>query len=243
MIERNTTIPCRKKEIFTTAADNQTTVTIHVLQGERELAKYNRSLGKFNLEGIPPAPRGVPQIEVTFDIDADGILHVSAKDLATGKEQKIRIEASSGLTEEEIKRMQEEAKKYEEEDKRMRKIIDLRNQLDGLIYNVEKMLRESGEKISPSLKSELNSAIEEGKKKMDSDNESELQAIIDKITQLSHRVAEELYKNASKEGGTTSTSSGQTDQKVYNTSQSKDKSSKENDEVIDAEFEVEDDNK
>ncbi|MGB9808406.1 MAG: molecular chaperone DnaK, partial [Thermosulfidibacteraceae bacterium] len=150
LIPRNTTIPCRKSEIFTTAADNQTSVEIHVLQGERPLAKDNRTLARFHLDGIPPAPRGVPKIEVTFDIDANGILHVSAKDLATGREQKVTITASSGLTEEEIQRMVKEAEMYAEEDRRRKEEIELRNQLDGITYSLEKLIRENREKIPVS---------------------------------------------------------------------------------------------
>ncbi|HID93725.1 MAG TPA: molecular chaperone DnaK, partial [bacterium (Candidatus Stahlbacteria)] len=166
MIPRNTTIPTRKTNIFTTAADNQTAVTIHVLQGERPMAADNRTLGKFDLVGIPPAPRGVPQIEVAFDIDADGILHVSAKDKATGKEQSIRITAKSGLTEEEVERMVKEAKEHEEEDKRKKELIETRNQADNLIYTIEKNLKDFGDKISPDDKKNIENALEKLRKEM-----------------------------------------------------------------------------
>ncbi len=238
MIEKNTTIPCRKKEIFTTAQDNQNAVTVHVLQGEREMAQYNRSLGRFNLEGIPPAPRGVPQIEVTFDIDADGILHVSAKDLASGKEQKIRIESASRMSDEEIEKMVKDAKAHEEEDKKMRELIDLRNQLDGLIFSTEKTLRENADKIQGDMKSEIEQAVSEAREKLESKDASVLKEAIEKLNQATHKVAEQLYKTT--EAG--SEGAGQTDQKAYNT-QSDDSASTESgkEDVIDAEYEVEDD--
>ena len=147
LIEKNTTIPTKKSQVFSTAADNQTAVTIHVLQGEREFAEHNKSLGRFDLVGIPPAPRGVPQVEVTFDIDANGIVHVGAKDLGTGKEQSIRITASSGLSEDEIKRMQKEAEAHQAEDEKRKQLVNARNTLDGLIYTIEKTVKENGEKI------------------------------------------------------------------------------------------------
>ncbi|RMD91080.1 MAG: molecular chaperone DnaK, partial [Calditrichaeota bacterium] len=159
LIERNTTIPVKKSEIFTTAADNQTSVEIHVLQGEREMAKDNRTLGKFILDGIPPAPRGVPQIEVTFDIDANGILHVSAKDKATGKEQSIRIEAATGLTKEEIDRMVKEAQEHAAEDKRRRELVDAKNVADQLVYQTEKNIKEMGDKLNADDKSKLEAAV------------------------------------------------------------------------------------
>lgn len=244
MIEKNTTIPCRKKEVFTTAADSQSAVTIHILQGEREMAQYNRSLGRFNLEGIPAAPRGVPQIEVTFDIDADGILHVSAKDLGTGKEQKIRIEASSGLSEDEIKRMSDEAKVHEEEDKKLRKLIDLRNQLDSMIYSTEKTMRENMDKIPEAIKTDLNQAIENGKSKLDSKDEKELQDAINQITELSHKIAEEMYKNVNAQQGPTEEGAGHSEQTGYNTQSNTSSGSADAEpEIVDAEYEVEDDKK
>lgn len=240
MIEKNTTIPCRKKEIYTTAQDNQNAVTIHVLQGEREMAQYNKSLGRFNLEGIPAAPRGVPQIEVTFDIDADGILHVSAKDLATGKEQKIRIEASSGLSDDEIDKMARDAEAHAEEDKKQRKLIDLRNQLDGLIYSTEKSLRENGDKMTDDVKNQLQSAVDDAKTKVDSKDEAILQGAIDKINEIAHKVAEEMYKNANPQGGA---DAGQSDQNGYNTQSgpsAQASSGAPEEEIVDAEYEVED---
>ena len=159
LIDRNTTIPTSKKEIFSTAADNQTTVDIHVLQGEREFARDNRTLGRFKLTGIPPAPRGMPQIEVTFDIDANGILNVSAKDLATGKQQSIEIKSSSGLSDEEIKKMTRDAEAHAEEDKKRREVVDLKNQADQLVYSTEKTLKEHGEKVSAETRGKIESAV------------------------------------------------------------------------------------
>ena len=164
MIPRNTTIPTRKTETFSTAADNQTSVEVHVLQGERPLARDNRTLGKFHLTGIPPAPRGMPQIEVTFDIDANGILNVTAKDMATQKDQKITITSTSGLSKEEVERMAKEAEAHSAEDKAKREEIEARNQLDSLVYSVEKMLREQGDKISGSERGDVENAIADAKK-------------------------------------------------------------------------------
>lgn len=189
LIPRNTTIPTRKSEIFTTAADNQTSVEIHVLQGERPLAKDNRTLARFILDGIPPAPRGVPKIEVTFDIDANGILHVSAKDLATGKEQKVTVTASSGLTEEEIERMVREAEAHAEEDRRKKEEIELRNQLDGLVYSVEKTLNENREKIPVSDIKEIEEAIADAKKVLEEKRGiDEIKRAIERVTQLRTRL-------------------------------------------------------
>ncbi|MEN2986045.1 MAG: molecular chaperone DnaK [Thermodesulfovibrionaceae bacterium] len=197
IIERNTTIPTRKSQIFTTAADNQTAVTIKVYQGEREMAADNKLLGVFELVGIPPAPRGVPQIEVTFDIDANGILHVSAKDLATNKEQSIRITASSGLNEEEIKRMIKEAEMYAEEDKRKRKLAETRNEADNLIYTVEKTLREAADRISEADKKAIEEALERCRRVKDTSNDiNEIKAAMDDLARASHRIAEELYRKA-----------------------------------------------
>ncbi len=210
LIERNTTIPTRKSQIFTTAADNQTAVEIHVLQGERPMAKDNVSLGRFQLVGIPPAPRGVPQIEVTFDIDADGILHVSAKDLATGKEQSIQIKASSGLSEEEIQRIIKEAELHAEEDRRKKELAEARNNADSLIYTTEKSLREVGDKIDEATKAEINRAIEELKKAMEGDDIEEIKRKTEALTQASHRLAEMMYAKATQQqqSGGTSTGTG-----------------------------------
>ncbi len=195
IIPRNTTIPTRKSEIFTTAEDNQTTVEIHVLQGERPMAAQNKSLGRFRLEGIPPAPRGVPQIEVTFDIDADGILHVSAKDLATGKQQSITIQASSGLTEEEIQRMIKEAEQYAEEDRKFKELAEARNQADTLIYTIEKTLRELGDKLTEDEKKNLNEAIDQLKKTMETAKEAqEIRDRVEKLNQVWYPIATRLYQ-------------------------------------------------
>jgi len=197
IIERNTTIPTKKSQIFTTAADNQTAVTIKVYQGEREMAADNKLLGVFELVGIPPAPRGIPQIEVTFDIDANGILHVSAKDLATGKEQSIRITASSGLTEEEIKKMVREAEAHAEEDRRKKQLAEARNEADNMIYTVEKTLRDMGDKVPAEDKKRIEEAIEKCRRIKDTSNDiNEIKSAIEELAQASHRIAEELYKKA-----------------------------------------------
>ncbi len=201
IIERNTTIPCRKSQIFSTAEDNQTAVSIHVLQGEREMARDNKTIGRFELVGIPPAPRGVPQIEVTFDIDANGILHVSAKDLATGKEQKIEIKASSGLTEDEIQRMVREAEAHAEEDRRKRELAEERNRLDGLVYSTEKSLKEFGDKIDPASRTSIESALAEAKEALKADDIGRIRSAFENLTQASHKLAEEMYKRTAAEGG------------------------------------------
>ena len=196
MIPRNTTIPTRKTETFSTAADNQTSVEVHVLQGERPLARDNRTLGKFQLTGIPPAPRGVPQIEVTFDIDANGILNVSAKDLATGKDQRIQITSSSGLSKEDVERMAREAEAHSAEDKEKREEIEARNQLDGLVYSVEKMLRENGDKISSSERGDVENAIADAKKALESNDKRQMDQARERLTQPSHKLAERMYQAA-----------------------------------------------
>ncbi len=197
LIERNTTIPVRKSEIFTTAADSQTSVEVHVLQGEREMAGANRTLGRFHLEGIPAAPRGIPKIEVTFDIDANGILHVNAKDTATAKEQKITITASTGLNKEEIDGMVKEAEVHASEDKKRKTVIEARNHLDSLVYNTEKTLRESREKIPGDLATEMEAAVAEAKESMKSEDETVLKQAAEKLGQHAHRLAEQMYKEAS----------------------------------------------
>jgi molecular chaperone DnaK len=196
MIPRNTTIPTRKTETFSTAADSQTSVEVHVLQGERPLAAQNRTLGKFHLTGIPPAPRGVPQIEVTFDIDANGILNVTAKDTATGKDQKITITSSSGLSKEEVERMAKEADAHSAEDKAQREAVDSKNQLDSMVYNVEKMLREQGDKISGSERGDVENAIADGKKALESNDKATMDKARETLTQASHKLAEQMYKAA-----------------------------------------------
>ncbi len=195
MIPRNTTIPTKKTETFSTAADNQTEVEVHVLQGERPMAAQNRTLGKFKLGGIPPAPRGVPQIEVTFDIDANGILNVTAKDNATGKDTRITITSSSGLSKEEVEKMAKEAEAHASEDKEQREQIEARNQLDGMVYNIEKMLKESGDKVPAADKGDVEAALAEAKKALEgSAPASQLKAAHEKLTQASHKLAEAMYK-------------------------------------------------
>ena len=195
MIQRNTTIPTKKTETFSTASDSQTEVEVHVLQGERPLAAQNRTLGKFKLGGLPPAPRGVPQIEVTFDIDANGILNVTAKDNATGKDTRITITSSSGLSKDEIEKMAKEAESHSAEDKEKREEIEARNHLDGLVYNIEKMLKDSGEKVQAADKTEVESALAESKKVLEGTPTSkELNDAHEKLTKASHKLAEVLYK-------------------------------------------------
>jgi molecular chaperone DnaK len=196
MIPRNTTIPTRKTETFSTAADNQTSVEVHVLQGERPMAAQNRTLGKFHLTGIPPAPRGVPQIEVTFDIDANGILNVTAKDMATQKDQKITITSSSGLSKEEVERMAKEAESHSAEDKTKREEIESRNQLDSMVYSVEKMLREHGDKISGSERGDVENAIADAKKALETGTKQAMDQAHGRLTQASHKLAEQMYKAA-----------------------------------------------
>ncbi|HOZ72840.1 MAG TPA: molecular chaperone DnaK, partial [Spirochaetales bacterium] len=196
LITRNTTIPCRKSQIFSTAADSQSTVSIHVLQGEREMATQNRTLGRFDLDGIPPAPRGVPQIEVTFDIDANGIVHVSAKDQGTGKEQKIRIEASSGLNDADIDKMVREAEAHAEEDKRERERAEARNEADTLIYSTEKSLKDYGDKVSAEERSAIEAAIAELKKAVEANEAELMKEKIEALKQASYKLAEQIYKQS-----------------------------------------------
>ncbi len=237
LIEKNTTIPTRKSQIFSTAADNQPAVSIHVLQGERDMAMDNKTLGRFELVGIPPAPRGLPQIEVTFDIDANGIVHVSAKDLGTGKEQSIKITASSGLTEEEIQKMVRDAEAHSEEDQKKRESAEARNNLDSLIYTTEKSLGEYGDKIDPSEKKAIEEAIETAKKAMESNEISTIKSASDNLTQTSHKLAEAMYARASQqaEGPQAETAQGQ---------ESAAETKEAEEEVVDADFEeVKDDQK
>ncbi|WP_339011251.1 molecular chaperone DnaK [Fusobacterium animalis] len=196
MIEKNTTIPVKKSQVYSTYSDNQTAVTINVLQGERSRAADNHSLGTFNLEGIPAAPRGVPQIEVTFDIDANGIVHVSAKDLGTGKENKITISGSSNLSKEDIERMTKEAEAHAEEDKKFQELVEARNRADQLISATEKTLKENPDKVSEGDKKNIEAAIEELKKVKDGDDKSAIDSAMEKLTQAANKFAEELYKNA-----------------------------------------------
>ncbi len=201
LIDRNTTIPTRKSEVFSTAADNQTSVEVHVLQGERDMARDNRTLGRFHLVGIPPAPRGVPQVEVTFDIDANGILNVSAKDRGTGKEQKITITASSGLAEEDIESMVQDAESHSEEDRERRKLVEQRNQLDQLVYATEKTFEDHKDKLGAAEIGELEGALEESKQALESDDLAKMESAAARLTQASHKLAEIMYKEQAAEAG------------------------------------------
>ena len=197
LIEKNTTIPTRKSQVFSTASDNQPAVSIHVMQGEREMADDNKTLGRFELVGIPPAPRGVPQVEVTFDIDGNGIVHVSAKDLGTGKEQSIQITASSGLSEDEIEQMVKDAEVHAEEDKKRKESVEVKNSLDSLVYATEKQVSELGESISADDKGAINTALEAAKKALEEDDLDAMNAASEELTKASHKLSEEMYKKAS----------------------------------------------
>ena len=231
LIERNTTIPTKKSQVFSTAADNQTTVEIHVLQGEREMAVDNKTIGRFHLDGIPPAPRGVPQVEVTFDIDANGILNVGAKDKATGKEQSIRIEASSGLSDAEVEKMVNDAKKHEGEDKAKRELIDCQNQAEQLIYQTEKNIEEHKEKIQKDDMKNLNNALEDLKKNKDSSNLESLKSSLENLNKAWSEVASKMYDASKNEEKNEDSPKNNTNDK------SKTKKKKE-DEIEDADFEV-----
>ena len=200
LIEKNTTIPTKKSQIFSTAADSQPAVSIHVLQGEREMAAGNKTLGRFELVGIPPAPRGVPQIEVTFDIDANGIVNVSAKDTATGKEQSIQITASSGLSKEEIDSLIKDAELHAEDDKKKKELVEARNSADALIYSTEKSMKDLGDKIDDATKGKVETAIEPLKKAMEGDDVAEIKRLSEELTQAAHKLAEAMYQQASQEG-------------------------------------------
>ena len=234
LINRNTTIPTHKNQVFSTAADNQPSVTIRVLQGERKMANDNRELGRFDLVGIPPAPRGVPQIDVSFDIDANGIVHVSAKDLGTGKEQKIRIESSSGLSEEEINRMVQDAEKHAEEDKKKKEEVEAKNNADHMIYQTEKLLKESGDKLQPSDKSEIESKVSALKSAIESNNTDNIKKATDELQASWSKASETLYKQGQQAGGQTEQQS-QANETTEDTGR-KDES------VVDADYEVVDDN-
>jgi molecular chaperone DnaK len=200
LIPRNTTIPTRKSEIFSTASDNQTSVEVHVLQGERSMARDNRTLGKFHLIGLPPAPRGVPQIEVTFDIDANGIVNVQAKDLGTGKEQKITITASSGLSKDEVQKMTKDAESHADEDKKRREEIELRNRADQAVYGAERMLKDTGDKLGSSDKAAIETAMDGVKKAIESSDPNAIQKALDALTAAQHKAAEALYKSQAAQG-------------------------------------------
>jgi len=199
LIEKNTTIPTKRSQIFSTAADSQPAVSIHVLQGEREMAAHNKTLGRFELVGIPPAPRGVPQIEVTFDIDANGIVHVSAKDLGTGKEQSIKITASSGLSEEEIEKLVKEAELHADEDRQMKELAEARNQADSMVYTTEKSLKELGEKVDPQTRANIESAISDLKAVIDSGDKQIIETKMNALTEASHKLAEQMYSRTAHE--------------------------------------------
>jgi molecular chaperone DnaK len=223
LIERNTTIPSKKSQVFSTAADNQSAVTIRVFQGEREMANDNKLLGQFDLVGIPAAPRGMPQIEVTFDIDANGIVHVSAKDLGTQKEQSIKITASSGLSKDEIDKMVKDAQSHTEDDKKRRRLAEARNQADNLIYQTEKNLTEHGDKIGEDDKTKIKDAIANVRKAMEGSEPEAVESAVQALTSASHKLAEEMYKKASSAssgpgqeagGGANGDAQGKTDEKV-----------------------------
>ena len=235
LIPRNTTIPTKKSEVFSTAEDNQTTVEIHVLQGERELASGNKTIGKFQLTGIPPAQRGTPQVEVTFDIDANGILHVTAKDKATGKEQKIRIEASSGLNENDIQKMVKDAEQHADEDKSRREEIDTRNRLDSLTYEVEKNAKEWSDKLSADLKSRLDGAVERARKALRADDMGEIRSAQEELSRVYSEAGQSLYAQGQQDQGTVATDEAATASAHANP--------KGTDNVVDADYEIVDDNK
>ena len=234
LIEKNTTIPTRKSQIFSTASDSQPAVSIHVLQGEREMASNNKTLGRFELVGIPPAPRGVPQIEVTFDIDANGIVNVSAKDKATNKEQSIQITASSGLNKEEIDKLIKDAEMHADEDHRKRELVDARNHADALIYSTERSIKDLGEKVDPSTKTKVGEAIEKLRKAMEGDDKEQIQRLSEELTSASHKLAEAMYQQASQAEG----------QKQDAQSAGGARAAKPEEDVVDADFEeVKDDKK
>ena len=234
LINRNTTIPTNKKQVFSTAADNQSSVTIRVLQGERKMANDNRELGRFDLVGIPPAPRGVPQIEVSFDIDANGIVHVTAKDLGTGKEQKIRIESSSGLSEDEINRMVQDAEKHAEEDKKKKEEVEAKNNADHMIYQTEKLLKENGDKLPASDKSEIESKMSALKSAVESNNTDNIKRATDDLQAAWNKASEALYKQAGAQQGQADAGS--------QSSSGGESSGRKDDGVVDADYEVVDDN-
>lgn len=236
LIQANTTIPTKKSEIFSTASDNQPSVEIHVLQGERSMASDNRTLGRFHLDGIPPAPRGVPQIEVTFDIDSNGILHVSAKDKATNKEQSIRITSSSGLNEEEIEKMKRDAKEHAAEDKKKKEAIDVKNQADNLVFQTEKQIKELGDKIPADAKAKLEEEIKNVKDAMDTNDTDKIKSAQEKLTQVWSEISQKIYQQQGQQAGGPEQQAGQ-----QQASGSDDSGKKEDQDVEDASYEVMDD--
>jgi molecular chaperone DnaK len=232
LIERNTTIPTRKSQVFSTAQDNQTAVSIRVFQGEREMAAANKLLGQFDLVGIPLAPRGVPQVEVTFDIDANGIAHVSAKDLGTGKEQSIKITASSGLSEEEIKKMVKDAESHAAEDKKHKELVEARNHLDSLIYSTEKSLKEYGGELEAGVKSNIEAELEKAKKAMESQDAQAIRSAAEELSRSSHKLAEAMYAKASQKQSASQEQSSADQQR-----QSTDGAGEKKENVVDADFE------
>jgi molecular chaperone DnaK len=230
LIPRNTTIPTSKTEVFSTASDNQPEVTINVLQGEREFAKDNRLLGNFNLGGIPPAPRGTPQIEVTFNIDVNGILHVSAKDRATGKENKTTVEKSGGLSKEEVEKMKRDAEMHAADDKKRREVIDLKNQGESLAYQTEKMLKDNGDKVSPALRGEIEPALNQLREVLKGEDGGAIKKSMDNLQTISHKLAEEMYKAGAPAGGASGAGPAPEAQA--------DRATKKDEDVIDAEYEV-----
>jgi molecular chaperone DnaK len=240
LIERNTTIPTRKSQVFSTATDNQPAVSIHVLQGERDMAIYNRTLGRFDLIGIPPAPRGIPQIEVTFDIDANGIVNVSAKDLGTGKEQSIKIEASSGLSESEIQKLVKDAESHAGEDKKARELAEVRNKADNAVYQVERSLKEYGDKISEEEKKRIKEAIDKVNAVKGNDDPAVTEKAIEELMSASHKMAEEMYKSSASQGQQASQPQGGPESSSQ-AGESSEKGRKPDDGAVDADFEVVDD--
>ena len=243
LIERNTTIPTKKSQIFSTAADNQTAVSIHVMQGEREMAAQNRTLGKFDLVGIPSAPRGVPQIEVAFDIDANGIVHVSAKDMATGKEQKIRIESSSGLSEDEINRMVNEAAAHAEEDRKEKEKVEVKNEADTMIYSTEKSLKDYGDKVSAEDKAKIEAALADLRTASQGSDIEDIKAKLEALKQASYKLAEEMYKNASQNAEGTPGADPNAGSQAGPQGQGSSQQQNDDSTVEDADYEVVDDDK
>ena len=235
LIDRNTTIPTKKSQVFSTAADGQTSVEIHVLQGEREMAAYNKTLGRFQLTGIPAAPRGVPQIEVTFDIDANGIVHVSAKDMATGNEQNVSITASTNLTDEDIDKAVKDAEAHAEEDKKKKEEIEVKNNAESLIYNSEKTLTDLGDKVSGEEKAKIETEIENTKKALETNNTETIKEATEKLTKVFYEMSEQLYKNGNPNAGADANATGASEANTNNAGNDGN--------VYDADYKVEDDNK